>query len=360
MRISKNILIEIIILVAVIAAIAWLRPGAKDNKISADADSVVVVRVAHMPNVTHAQAVIGRATKWFDDRLGKEVVLRWQAFNAGPSIIEVMMSGGIDIAYVGPGPAINGFVRSQGEALRVVAGAASGGAAFVVRKGSGIQGPQDLSGKKIATPQLGNTQDIALREWLREAGLKSKEKGGTVTVLPIAHADQLTLFVKGQLDGAWTVEPWVSRLVQEAGGEILFEESSLWPETKGFYATTVLVVRKNFLDAHPKIVSDWISAHVELTHWVVAHGAEAMKTFNEELSREVGKPLPEGVLQSAFSRLQFNVDPIVGSFKRSALAAFDLGFLGRTKQDLKGLFHLEILEAILQLSQHMVDPNWWQ
>ena len=315
----------------------------------------LVIRVAHMPNVTHAQAVVGRAKHWFEDKLGNDVTLKWQSLNAGPSIIEGIFGDQIDIAYVGPGPAINGFVKSDGEALRIVAGAASGGAAFVVRKGAGIQSEKNLPGKKIATPQLGNTQDIALRSWLAQLGLKSKEKGGTVTVLPISNPDQLTLFQKGALDGAWTVEPWVTRLVQEGGGEVLLDESKLWTSTDGKYATTLLVVRKKFLDEHPKVVRDWVNAHVQLTVWLNANKPEAIALFNKELGKEIGKPLPEKVLQGAFANLEFTANPLTRSVFQDAKLAHDLGFLGKRKPNLKNLFNLEFLQGILQISFDIVS-----
>ncbi|KKT74540.1 MAG: sulfate ABC transporter substrate-binding protein [Candidatus Peregrinibacteria bacterium GW2011_GWA2_44_7] len=193
------------------------------------------VRIGHFPNITHAQALVGHANGLFEKNLGP---VEWSIFNAGPSVIEALFAGQIDIAYIGPSPAINGYVKSQGDALRVVAGAASGGAALVVRAGSGIEKPADFHGKKIASPQLGNTQDVALRSWLKGQGLKLKEIGGDVQVFPVSNADQVTLFLKGEIDGAWTVEPWVSILEKTAGGKVFLDEASLWSEGK--YATTVL------------------------------------------------------------------------------------------------------------------------
>jgi len=173
----------------------------------------VVVRVGYFPNITHAQALVGRANGQFDKALGAGVQIEWKAFNAGPSAIEALFANAIDMTYVGPNPTVTGYVRSQGEAVRVIAGAASGGASLVVRQGSGIQQASDFHGKKVATPQMGNTQDVALRSWLRANGLKAREKGGDVQVLPITNPDQLTLFLKGQLDAAWAPEPWAARLV---------------------------------------------------------------------------------------------------------------------------------------------------
>ena len=329
------------------------------TRLEGEAAEPLLIRAAHMPNVTHAQAVVGRAVQWFEKKLGNDVHVEWQTFNAGPLIIEAIFGDRIDIAYIGPGPAINGYVKSGGEALRVVAGAASGGAAFVVRKGAGIHSEKDLPGKRIATPQHGNTQDIALRGWLMKAGLKPREKGGTVTILPIANPDQFTLFVKGELDGAWTVEPWVSRLVQDAGAEVLFEESMLWSVSGGKYATTLLIVRKKFLAEHPKIVADWIRAHVELTTWINANRSEAMEVFNQELGHEIGKPLAKPVLEGSFSRLEFTPDPLVYSLHAYAKTAYELGFLGKAKPDLKDLCTLNTLQEIMQVTYDILaGPRW--
>src|SRR3984957_3514090 len=187
----------------------------------------IVVRIGYFPNVTHAQALVGRAGGQFEKALGPGVQIEWKAFNAGPAAIEALFANAIDLTYVGPNPTVAGYIRSQGAAVRVIAGAASGGAALVVRQGAGIQNVSDFHGKKIATPQQGNSQDIALRAWLRANGLKAREKGGDVQILPITNADQFTLFLKGQLDAAWAPEPWASRLVHEAGGRIFLDERDL-------------------------------------------------------------------------------------------------------------------------------------
>ncbi|MBZ5513724.1 MAG: ABC transporter substrate-binding protein, partial [Acidobacteriia bacterium] len=189
----------------------------------------VVVRAGHFPNITHSQGVIGQANGWFEKALSPAARVEWKVFNAGPSAIEALFAGALDLTYIGPNPAITGYVRSQGEALRIVAGATSGGAALVVRTDSGIQKPEDFHGKKVASPQLGNTQDVALREWLLAHGLQSREKGGDVQVIPIANPDQLTLFMKKEIDGAWAPEPWASRLINEAGGRLFLDERTLWP-----------------------------------------------------------------------------------------------------------------------------------
>ena len=199
--------------------------------------------------------------------------LEWKTFNAGPSLIEALFAGEIDLAFVGPNPTITGYVRSQGEALRVVAGAVSGGASLVVAEGSGIARPQDFHGKRVASPQLGNTQDVALRAWLEAHGLKRRDQGGDVAVVPVSNADQLTLFLQKQLDAAWAPEPWGSRLVREARARRWLDERDLWPQ--GRFVTTNVIASVPFLRAHPEMVKRFLRAHVELTEWIVQHPGEA-------------------------------------------------------------------------------------
>src|SRR5262245_55668519 len=186
------------------------------------------LRLGHFPNITHAQAVYARAGRQFEQKIG--IPIKWTSFNAGPTAIEAIFADAIDATFVGPNPAINGFIKSRGEKFVIVAGAASGGAGLVVRKDAGIQSDKDFGGKTIATPQLGNTQDVAARQWFAAHGFKLREKGGNLTVLPLANPDQLTLFQKREIHGAWTVEPWVSRLELEGNGTLFLEEKKLWPE----------------------------------------------------------------------------------------------------------------------------------
>jgi NitT/TauT family transport system substrate-binding protein len=305
----------------------------------------LVVRVGSFPNITHPQAMIGKANGWFERALSPEAKIEWKTFNAGPSAIEALFADAIDLTYVGPNPAINGYVRSNGEALRIVAGATGGGAALVVRNDSGIHQPQDFHGKRIASPQLGNTQDVALRAWLKSNGLKTRDKGGDVEVVPVANPDQLTLFVKRDLDAAWAPEPWASRLVHEAGGRIFLDERTLWPN--GQFITTQLVVSSKFLGAHPDVVKKWLEAHVALTDWINGNVPEAKKLLNEQILKETGKGLSASVLDDSFNRLQVTCDPLRGSLVRAAQLAFDAGFLGRQMPDLTGLYDLRLLNEVL-------------
>jgi NitT/TauT family transport system substrate-binding protein len=306
----------------------------------------VVIRVGYFPNITHAQALVGRANGQFDKALGTGVQIEWKAFNAGPSAIEALFANAIDMTYVGPNPTVTGYARSQGEAVRVIAGAASGGASLVVRQGAGIQKASDFHGKKVATPQMGNTQDVALRSWLRANGLKAREKGGDVQVLPITNPDQLTLFLKGQLDAAWAPEPWAARLVREGGGKIFLDERDLWPNRQ--FVITDLIVNPKFLKQHPDIVKNFLRAHVDLTDWINKNTAQAKQIMNQQLQKETGKPLAPEVMDDAFSRMQVTYDPIRSSLVKSTQQAFEEGFLGRTPPDLSGLYDLTLLNEVLR------------
>ena len=305
-----------------------------------------VIRVGYFPNLTHAQALVGRANGQFQKSLGAGVQIEWKAFNAGPLAIEALFAGAIDLTYVGPNPTVAGYVRSQGEAVRVIAGAASGGASLVVRQGAGIQKAADFHGKKVGTPQLGNTQDVALRAWMRANGLKPREKGGDVQIIPISNPDQLTLFLKGQLDAAWAPEPWAARLVHEGGGRVFLDERDLWPNQQ--FVITNLIVSPKFLKQHPDIVKNFVRAHVELTDWINKNPAEAKQIMNQQLLKETGKALSPEVLEDAFSRMQVTYDPIRSSLLKSTQQAFDEGFLGRTQPDLSGLYDLTLLNEVLR------------
>ncbi len=249
------------------------------------------------------------------------------------------------MAYIGPNPTVSGYVRSQGEALKVVSGAASGGASLVVRNNSGINKPEDFHGKKVATPQLGNTQDVALRAWLKAHGMKPTDKGGDVQVMPMANPDQLTLFLKQQLDAAWAPEPWATRLIREGNGHLFLDERDLWPNHQ--FVITNLIVSQKFLREHPDVVKNWIRANFELTEWINGNLPEAKKILNAQIQKETGKALPPATIDEAFSRMDVTYDPIRSSLLTSAHSAFDAGFLGRQMPDLSGLYDLSLLNQVL-------------
>jgi NitT/TauT family transport system substrate-binding protein len=309
------------------------------------AQTPVTIRVGAFPNITHPQAMVGKANGEFEKAMGPGVKIDWKTFNAGPAAIEALFAGAIDMTYIGPNPTITGYVRSNGEALRVIAGAASGGAALIVRNDAGIQNPADFHGKKIASPQLGNTQDVALRSWLRANGMKSTDKGGDVQVIPLANPDQLTLFLKKQLDAAWAPEPWATRLIREGNGRLFLDERTLWPNQQ--FVCANLVVSTKFLKDHPDLVKNWLRAHVELTEWINGHLPAAKKILNQQIQKETGKALPDAVLDEAFGRVQVTYDPLRYSLLSAAKSAYDAGFLGRQMPDLSGLYDLSLLNLVL-------------
>jgi NitT/TauT family transport system substrate-binding protein len=312
---------------------------------AASALAQTTVRVGAFPNITHPQAMIGKANGWFEKAMGSQVKIDWKSFNAGPSAIEALFAGAIDLTYIGPNPAINGYVRSNGEALRIVAGATSGGAALVVRNDAGIQKAEDFHGKRVGSPQMGNTQDVALRAWLKSNGMKSRDKGGDVQVIPVANPDQMTLFLKKELDAAWAPEPWASRLIREANGRLFLDERTLWPN--GQFITAHLIVSTKFLKEHPDLVKRWLEAHVELTDWINGHQADAKQLLNQQISKETGKALSPEVLNDSFGRLQVTYDPLKASLFNAARSAFDAGFLGRQMPDLSKLYDLSLLNQVL-------------
>ena len=305
----------------------------------------ITVRAGYFPNITHAQALIGRANGRFEQALGPNAKVEWKTFNAGPSAIEALFAGAVDLIYVGPNPAITGYIRSQGSALRVVAGAASGGTALVVRSSANIHKPEDFHGKKVASPQLGNTQDIALRAWLRQNNLKPTDKGGDVQVIPLANPDQLTLFQKGQLDASWAPEPWATRLIQEGGAQLFLDERSLWPNRR--FVITNIAVRTDFLQEHPDLVKKWLVAHVELTQWINKNTAQAKTILNQQIAKDTGRALPPRVLDEAFGRVEITYDPIRSSLLVSADRAYEAGFL-KQKPELGNLYSLDLLNEVLR------------
>ena len=308
------------------------------------AGSEPVVRLAYFPNITHSQALIGLARGDFQQALGPAVRIEATAFNAGPSVIEALFAEQIDLAYIGPNPAINGYVQSDGRALRVLAGATSGGAAFVVRAEADIRTPADLHGKRLATPQLGNTQDVALRAYLVANGLETVEHGGDVEVVPTANPQILDLFLLGQIDGAWVPEPWASRLIVEANGELFLDERDLWPA--GDFVTANIIVRTGFLQDHPDLVRSFLAAHVAVTQWMMEHSDEAQAIVNAEIERLTGRGLGDEVIAMAWSRLRPTWDPLSDSLRASAHAAFEAGFLSE-EPDLTHIYDLALLNDVL-------------
>lgn len=305
------------------------------------------VRIGYFPNLTHASAILSLADGSLAKAAGGAKV-ETTIFNAGPSVIEAMFAGALDLAWVGPNPAINGYLKSKGDVV-VVAGACEGGAALVVRPAANIAKPADFRGKRVGTPQLGNTQDVACRAWLRANGLNPAQANGDVQVIPVQNADQLDLFRKGSLDAVWAVEPWASRLVLEAGGKVWLDEREVWKDTGGRHVTATLLATRRFVDTRRPLLVALLRAHAAKTRWIQRKPADALAALAPELKRLAGGSLPPAVLARAWKNVRLTVDPVRPSFTRFAEWGFAEGFLGKTKPDLSGLCDLAPLNEALKL-----------
>lgn len=291
------------------------------------------LRIGHFPNITHVQALVAhnmsRTGKgWFEQRLGANTKIEWYVYNAGPSAMEAIFAKSIDFTYVGPNPAINAYFKSAGQEGRIVAGAVNGGSALVVQGDSTLKTPADFRGKKIASPQFGNTQDVAARAWLKKGGLTITQSGGDAQVVPTANPDQLSLFKQRQLDGVWTVEPWISRLEADAGGKVLVDDRDA--------ITTVLVARADFLATQRDLVRKVVAAHRELTEWIKANPAEAQKLARDELEAETRAKFAPELVISAWKRIVLTSDASLDALKALISDAQAVGFL-RNAPDLSRL-----------------------
>jgi NitT/TauT family transport system substrate-binding protein len=326
---------------AALLATTALSACGDDSKASATGDAPTI-RLGYFPNITHAPALVGVNKNFFQTALGS-TKLDPKSFNAGPAALEALISGAIDATYIGPNPAINGWAQSHGEALKIIAGSTSGGAGLVVKPT--INGPADLKGKKIATPQLGNTQDVALRSWLKKNGLNADQQGGgDVSVLPQDNATSLQAFGQGAIDGAWVPEPNLSRMILESKGKLLVNEKDLWPN--GQFVTTHLVVSQSFLKKYPATVKKLLQGHLESIKYIQTNNADAQKAANAQLATLTGKPLKDEILAAAFKNMTFTNDPIASSLYTSAQHAEDVGLLKPV--DLKGIYDLGPLNELLK------------
>jgi NitT/TauT family transport system substrate-binding protein len=323
-----------------IAAVGLVAPNVAG---AAPKQGNVTLRLGYFPNVTHATAIVGVEGGLFTEKLGSGVQLETSTFNAGPAAIEALNSDAIDATYIGPNPAINAYAQSNGEAVRIVSGATSGGAFLVVKPG--IKGVKDLKGKKVASPQLGNTQDVALRTYLKQKGLKTDTAGGgDVSIVPQENAQTLDLFKQGQIDGAWVPEPWATRLVQEGGGKVLVDERKLWPE--GRYVTTQLIVRTQFLKDHPGAVKKLLEGQVAANDLIKNDTTRAQQLVGQGIDKATGKPIAPELITASFNNLVFTNDPIASSLRKSAKDAQAAGLLKPV--DLKGIYSLKLLNQVLK------------
>jgi NitT/TauT family transport system substrate-binding protein len=329
-----------IIAVIVVAGILVYFSTGKSTEVSASN----TVRIGYFPNLSHAQALVGEARGMFEKSVGENILVQYKRFNAGPSAIEALFTNQIDIAYVGPSPTINGYIRSN-DGLKIVAGAASGGVVFVVRADSNIESPSDFVGKRLAAPQYGNTQDISLKSYLADHNYKLAQYGGNVHVLPVKNSDIMALFIKKELDGAWVPEPWGTLLVKNANGKIFLDERDLWE--RGEFATTLLIVSERFLQEHPDLVKKVLIAHVETTLWINEHPAEAEEIVNEQIKKISGKSIPADVLHESFSKIEFTYEPMSSSVMRFADEAHELDFFSE-RPELSGIYYTELLNEVLK------------
>lgn len=340
-----------IALLAVVVAGAALAACGSDSDSSSGSDpsstkassDPVTIRLGYFPNVTHAPAIVGIQGGIFKENFGKNVTLTPQPFNAGPDVVTAIFSDALDASFIGPGPSISAFQQSKGDGIRIVSGAASGGAFLVVKKD--INRAADLKGKTIASPQLGNTQDVALRSWLKEKGLSTDTSGGgDVSILPQENSQTLTTFQSGDIDGAWVPEPWATRLVDEGGGKILVDEADLWPGGK--FVTTNVIVSTGFLNDHPDVVKQLIEGELASIDYIKANPAKAQQLTADGIEEASGKPIPVDLVKASFGNLTFTVDPIPSSLEKDAKDAAALGLIDSA--DVKGIYDLKLLNEVLK------------
>ncbi|MDQ0619974.1 ABC transporter substrate-binding protein [Arthrobacter globiformis] len=341
--------VGLVLLISVGAVVA--SAVARDSNASAAPDAAgtpaAELKLGYFGNITHAPALVGVKQGLIAKNLG-DTKLSTQVFNAGPAAIEALNAGAIDATYIGPNPAINSFVKSKGESVSVIAGAASGGAQLVVKPE--IKTAADLKGKTLASPQLGGTQDVALRAWLGKQGYKTTPDGdGDVAINPTENAQTLKLFQDGKLDGAWVPEPWASRLVLQAGAKVLVDEKDLWDGSltgkPGEFPTTILIVNRKFAAEHPQTVKALLRGHVEAVKWLHdTPSAEKSAVVNAALKQDAGKALAQNVIDRSLKNIVFTVDPLAGTYKKLLQDGVDAG---TTKQaDLNGLFDLRALNSV--------------
>ena len=300
----------------------------------AHAEQAGVIRVGHFPNITHGQALVAhnlsrQGKGWFEEKLGAGTKIEWFVYNAGPSAMEAIFAQSIDLTYVGPGPALNAYTKSNGAEVRLIAGAANGGAALVVQPDQNLKAAGDFRGKKIGTPQLGNTQDISCRAWLIAGGLKITQLGGDAQVLPTQNPDQLPLFQQKKLDAIWTVEPWVTRLEREAGGKVLVDEREV--------ATTVLVSSAKFLREQRELAKKFAEAHAALTDWIAKNPEEAQKLIKAELLAETRSDMAPDLIAQSWKRIVFTAETPRASIESFMQNSLKTGFI-KTAPDLSKLF----------------------
>ncbi|MFM8390357.1 MAG: ABC transporter substrate-binding protein [Actinomycetota bacterium] len=304
------------------------------------------IRIGYFANVTHAAALVAVQQKTFEKYFkADKTKVEFTVFNAGPAVVEAMKGGAIDVSYIGPNPAITGFATTNGTLLRIIAGSTLNGAQLVVKPS--INSIADLKGKSIATPQLGNTQDVAIRAYLKKQGLTTNiTGGGDVSITPTENANTLTLFKSGRLDGAWVPEPWSSRLVLEAGAKVLLDEKDIWADKK--FLTTHIIAAESFLKKFPGSVESFLRAHVETVDFISKKKNEVTvkSLIQAELVAKTGKALADDVINRAWSNIIVSEDPVAKVLLESANDAVDVGLLKLGAKGVTGIYDLRILNKI--------------
>ncbi|MDC0329676.1 ABC transporter substrate-binding protein [Nitrosopumilus sp.] len=295
------------------------------------------LRIAYFPNIGHAVPIVGIENNFFLEKLSSDTKIESRIFDSGPQVIESLFANSVDIAYVGPGPAINGFLNSENNNIQILSGAASGGASFIVHPESEINSASDFSGKKIAAPQIGNTQDVSLRHYLSENNLKPAEKGGSVIIYNISNPDIYTLFVKGDIDGAWVAEPWATILETELNGKRLFFEEDLWPNKQ--FASVLLIANTDYVKKNPELISKFLLSHHHTVDWINENPLETRIIFNNFLKSHLGQSLSDDVVDISLSNLEITTNPVKDSVYSFAEKANVLGYLGRNGYDISEIFY---------------------
>ena len=295
------------------------------------------LRIAYFPNIGHAVPIVGIENNFFLEKLSSDTKIESRIFDSGPQVIESLFANSVDIAYVGPGPAINGFLNSENNNIQILSGAASGGASFIVHPKSEINSASDFSGKKIAAPQIGNTQDVSLRHYLSENNLKPAEKGGSVIIYNISNPDIYTLFVKGDIDGAWVAEPWATILETELNGKRLFFEEDLWPNKQ--FASVLLIANTDYVKKNPELISKFLLSHHHTVDWINENPLETRIIFNNFLKSHLGQSLSDDVVDISLSNLEITTNPVKDSVYSFAEKANVLGYLGRNGYDISEIFY---------------------
>jgi NitT/TauT family transport system substrate-binding protein len=328
---------------AAVALVAILATGCASSATRSKGSSGEL-RLGVFPNLTHAPGLIGIAKGFLQKDLGS-TKLKVVPFNSGSDASNALLAGSIDATYIGPGPTVSLFIKSG--KVSVVSGAAEGGASLVVRTGVTISSPKDFAGKKIADPGTGNTQDVALRTWLHQNGLKAKDEGGNVTVVPLTkNSDSVQLMQQKQIDAAWLPEPYPSLLISQGLATRYLDEKSLWPGGK--FLTTNLVVASGYLQAHADIVKNLVKANVDSIEWTQQHSTDAATVANAELEKLGGKSLDPGVLQSAWSEIGFTWDPLSSSLLANAQHSLALGYIDSVPSNLTSIYQMSDLNTLLK------------